>query len=102
MGIKQDAGKLLIYIYKKYQEGRGVSSQEIVNDSNWDNIRTRNAVKYLKDRVYIKVIFFLGGNFFVEELYPEAIDIVENNEKFLDSFGFSRGNIENFSFEQSS
>jgi len=98
MSIRQDAGKLLIYIYIKYEEGQSIKYDDIKRNSKWEDVQIRNAIKYLKDRDYVKVIFFLGGSFFIEDVYPKAIDIVENNEEFLNTFGFPRGQLENFLF----
>jgi len=88
MGIQKDAGELLLYTYKKYSEGKLVTSQEVQQQTEWDDIKMKNAFVYLKDRALIEGIFFMGGNFIIRKIYPEAIDIAENEKDFEEIFGF--------------
>ncbi len=87
MGIQKDAGELLLYVYEKYKYGRLVSSEEIISDKKWEHIQAKNAFNYLKDRELIDGIFFLGGNFLIRKIYPNAIDLAEDKAKFKEIFG---------------
>ena len=89
MTIQKDAGELLAYAYNKYNEGNGINNTEFEEESKWEKQRIRNALTYLRDKGLVKATFFLGGNFYIERLYPTGIDIIENQEIFKDTFGFT-------------
>ena len=91
MGIQNDAGELLVYIYKKYTEEEylGINDSKLIEETKWDKPRIRRAINYLKERILIRATFFLGGGFFVDKLYPDGIDIIEDKDKFKGTFGFT-------------
>lgn len=89
MGIRNDAGELLFYAYTRYQKGEQVSHTDLKAESGWDDSRLRNALKYLQEKGLVKATLFLGGNFFIDKVLPEGIDIVENEPEFKDTFGVS-------------
>lgn len=89
MGIREDAGELLLFAYKRYSEGEDLTEfQEFQKESGWDDIRIRNAFKYLQDRMLIKGSQYIGGGFVIERILPDGIDIIENQNNFKEIFGF--------------
>ena len=88
MGIQEDAGELLVYVYREYQKGEMVNSQNFEESSGWDKIRTRNAMTYLRDKELVKGNFYLGGNWLIQRPNPEGVDVIENQSKFVQKFGF--------------
>jgi len=95
MKIQKDSGEILVYLYNKYVSRTPffVTHEELLNGTKWDKFRLERAVKYLDEKGLIKVTFFLGKtvSFDITKLYPDAIDIVEDNKKFEKSFGFEVG-----------
>jgi len=92
MGIKEDAGNLLGYIYNEYIKGNTITANDVLQGTEWGGIRADIAVKYLRDIGAIKIDFFLGNlnglqNFFISGLTPVGIEIIENKSKFKNTFG---------------
>ncbi len=93
MSIKEDAGKLLGYIYNEYIKGNTIKAEDVLNETKWDGTRADIAVKYLRDVGAIKINLFLGNvnglqNFFISGLTPIGIEMIENKSKFITTFGF--------------
>jgi len=92
MGMQEDAGEILIFIYKKYVSTEKffhpLTDSVFSEETKWDIGRLSRAVDYLNNKGIIKLTKTLGGGFFVSKLYPEGIEIVENKEKSKTTFGF--------------
>jgi len=103
MSISEDAGKLLLALYKeKINTGKLLKIKELYLLTNWDDvIRFENAYKYCINKNYILVDKFLGSgeyglpNVYIEDLTTYAIDLIENARKSED--GNTQFNI-NFNF----
>jgi len=91
MGIREDAGELLLFAYKKYIEKHLEELTNLENfqkESGWERVRILNALEYLKDKNLVHVNKFMGGGFIIFKVYPEGIDLVEDKQKFKNTFGF--------------
>lgn len=96
MAIREDAGELLLFVYKKYIEkyiDELTTFEDFKKESGWNEVRIMNAVEYLKDRELINVNSYYmypndGRSFVIYKIYPNGIDIIEDKQKFKDIFGF--------------
>ena len=96
MPIREDAGELLLFVYKKYVEKYIAELTNLENfkkESGWDEVRIMNAVEYLKDKELINVnLYYIypndGRSFIIYKIYPSGIDIIEDKQKFKNTFGF--------------
>ena len=95
MGVQIDAGELLLYFYDELiNKGNStIGTQDIINTTKWESKRINNAYNYLKDLNIIKARGSIGNIngvlvFFVMGLYPEGINIIENQSIFKNTFGF--------------
>jgi hypothetical protein len=90
MGIQKDAGELMVFAHQRYIEDdtRPVESEELIKETGWDIQRLRRAVTYLADMGLIELDLTFTG-FAVLKPYPPGIDIVENQNKFKSTFGFT-------------
>ena len=88
MGIQSDAGELLLFSYKMYLEGLRFGISDFYRESKWQDIRMKNAAQYLDDKKLVDFTFTIDGGFIFMRIYPDGIDIVENESKFEDTFGF--------------
>ncbi len=94
MGIQQDAGELLAFIYRKYAEGcTSIGPIEVIQETQWHPGRINRAIAYLKDCGLLKIQPFLGNtngvdNFYIHGLTPAGINIIENEPEFTKTFGF--------------
>ena len=95
MGVKGDAGELLLFFYDELvKKGKnGVGTKDVLDASEWDGNRLNNAYHYLNDLGILKGIGSLGNiqgahNFWVMRLLPDAIDIIEDQPEFKRNFGF--------------
>ncbi len=92
MGIQKDAGEILLFIYQKYIEKHSITlaNIEILNkETGWEKVRIKNAVQYLGHRKLVDISHFAGGgDFNIYGVYPNGVDIIENKQKFKNTFGF--------------
>lgn len=91
MGVKEDAGELLVYLYKRYLEGEHTNQAEVIKETQWNANRINVAFNYLKDLGTLKCAISLGNdngvhNFFVHGLNPAGIDFIENKKQFKTHF----------------
>lgn len=96
MGIKEDAGELLILSYNRYTKGKTVESVELPKLTKWDSERINTAFNYLKDAKLIKVWEGIGStnglwNFSILGLRPLGINQIEDKKGFKKHFGFEIG-----------
>ena len=97
MGIKKDAGELLVFMYNKYIEGDGKIDEVIVKEATkWDAGRINRAIDYLEDIDAIKIIKFTGQteglrNFVITDIKKTGIDMIEDGVKFKRNFGIEVG-----------
>ena len=97
MGIQNDAGELLVYIYNQYIEGKNwIQAKDIINETVWEAGRINRALDYLRDLDIIKINLFMGNtggvyNFGITGLNPSGIAIIENKEEFKSTFGIKIG-----------
>lgn len=95
MGIQKDSGELLLYFYEKLvKEGQStIGTKEVLDTTNWDSNRLNHAYHYLDDMGILKGGMGIGNIngahiFFVMRIYPEGINIIENQPEFKKNFGF--------------
>ncbi len=97
MGIREDAGKILLFVYKKYiNEEYYLNTESIIKGTKLPAKRINSAITYLKDIGAIQITLFFGKtdgvyNFEIDGLTPRGIDIVENKKKFKSIFGIREG-----------
>jgi len=102
MGIKEDAGKILLFVYQEYMRGNDwIVSKDLIDNTKWESGRINRAIDYLRDLKIIKILLSLGNtkgvyNFGIRGLEPIGIDIVENSKLFEEKFGFKVENLESF------
>lgn len=94
MGIQKDAGEILVYFYKnKVESKKFLRINILIEETGWEENRIFLALEYLlrkrlligqiKRRVSDKI-----RNIIITDVLPDGIDIVENESKFIDTFGF--------------
>ncbi len=94
MGIQNDSGKILLFIYDSYVNNKAKPNAKILLDeTKWDGKRIDRAIKYLKDLGVIELIFTAGQIkglqiFILKKINPIGINIVENQPEFKRNFGF--------------
>ena len=95
MTVQKDAGELLLFFYDELvNNGKlDVKSQDVLDTTRWNGNRINLAYNYLNDLDLLKEYGSIGNiqgaqNFFVTRLFPEGINIVENQSKFKNNFGF--------------
>lgn len=91
MGIQNDAGKILKIIYQRYIEDERIEPEVLVTRSGLDGREIDKAIKYLKDLGLIDIVHTMGNyegvqNFVFKKLTPRGINIVENKQKFKETF----------------
>jgi hypothetical protein len=102
VGIQKDAGKVLVFLYKKYSndELKKYETQFILNELKWTPDRLKRAITYLIDEELIKTlpvyrkaesITLATLNRYVSRLTPKGIRLVENKGEFKKQFGFEVG-----------
>lgn len=54
--IRNDAGKILIYLYRKKIEGKEMKTTipDLLTETEWDKIRLHNAIEYCDNKGFIK------------------------------------------------
>jgi hypothetical protein len=105
MGVKKDAGELLIYFYQELVNNKrqNITPENVLNETKWDANKINHAFRYLKDLGLLKEMGGFGNfnrvdNFIVLGLSPEGINIIENKPKFKRSFSFEIGIPDVFKF----
>jgi len=105
MGVKKDAGELLLYFYGELvlKNRQQISAEHVITETRWAASKINHAFHYLKDLELLKEISGLGNfkgvdNFVVMGLSPKGIDIIENRPKFKRHFSFELGVPEIFKF----
>ena len=97
MGIQEDAGELLAYIYEQYISDRGkIKPEDIIYETKRDASRINRAKTYLADSNLIEIVSLAGNtegvhNFLIVGLMPSGIETIENKKKFVSTFGFEIG-----------
>ena len=95
MAIKEDAGEILLYIYRNYVDGKTMlNTEDIVNETRWVSHKINNAIQYLEDLGAIKINKYLGNqngvyNFTISGLNPIAVQTIESPKDFKKTFGFT-------------
>lgn len=95
MGVQKDSGELLLFFYDALvNKGKDqIGTQEVIDETKWESKRINNAYNYLRDLGVLKEELFLGNtkgvlNFIVLRLFPQGVNIVENQPEFRRNFGF--------------
>ena len=94
MGIQEDAGKILLFIYDSYVNNKAKpNAQILLDETKWDGKRIDRAIKYLKDLGALELIFTAGQInglqiFILNKVTPLGINIIENKPEFKRNFGF--------------
>ncbi|GBE17808.1 hypothetical protein BMS3Abin16_00396 [archaeon BMS3Abin16] len=100
MGIKDDAGEVLIYYYNVYtdetSENRIIGPKEILEITKWKPVRVSNAVKYLDDLSALKIENYSGNidgvpHFRILGMDTLGIHMIEDEKTFKETFGFQIG-----------
>ena len=97
MGIKTDAGEILVFVYNEYtNDNEWITSKDIINVTKWKSGRINRAINYLRDLDVIKIILSMGNidgvyNFGITGLTPVGIHTIENKREFKKNFGFEVG-----------
>lgn len=96
MTLKEDSGKLLLYIYKcRIQGNEMLNSSHLLNETGWDKNRLNSALQYLVERGYINghVIKGLGStkvqDVIINDITSDGTDIIEDQPEFKQNFGFT-------------
>lgn len=84
MGIREDAGELLLYIYiKKRKEGRVPNLDELLQVTKWEPMRLAQALDYCGEKYFLNIRKFLGSykpglqQQIIADITSSGIDIVE-------------------------
>lgn len=94
MGIKKDAGEILLFIYDCYVNDKdSVNPEKLLETTKWEGNRIGRAVKYLKEIGAIDITLLLGENkgiqnFIFEKIPPKGIHMIETKPEFKRNFGF--------------
>ena len=93
MTIKNDAGKVLLFIYQCYVKDKSIDVDILLQNTTWDGDRIDRTIQYLKDIDAIDIKFILGDvngirNFLLEKVTPIGIGMIENKREFKRNFGF--------------
>ena len=96
MGIKEDSGKILKYLYDQYVTENSVDANNLIEETSWDGKRIDRSLKYLKDINAIKITLFFGNvsglqNFNFDKMTPDGISIIEDEASFKHTFGINLG-----------
>ncbi len=95
MTIKEDAGEILLLIYNDFiDNNNSITPKSVLDITKWEGHRIDLAIKYLRDIGAVEFIFTMGNvdgvqNFIIRGLLPVGINIIENESKFEDTFGFN-------------
>ncbi len=97
MAIREDAGRLLKYIYDQYVGGNEDIGSQLVYDHfvDWGDERAgriNRAIDYLRDLYTIKITLFIGNyndvyNFQITGLTDVGVTIIEEEGEFRTKFG---------------
>ena len=95
MGVQKDAGELLLFFYDELvnKNKNQVGTKDVLDSTKWDGNKVNHAYNYLNDMGLLNGSGGLGNingaqNFFIMRLYPEGINIIENQPEFKRNFGF--------------
>jgi len=93
MAIKEDAGKVLLFIYQSYIKDESINAEGLLQNTKWDGSRIDRAIQHLKNIDAIDIKFILGDvdglrNFLFEKVTPNGTGMIEDKRKFKQSFGF--------------
>ena len=95
MGVQKDAGELLLFFYNELvnNEKNSVGTQNVLDETKWNGNRVNLAYDYLNDLGILKGIGSIGNingaqMFSIIRLFPEGINIIENEPEFKKHFGF--------------
>ena len=86
MGIKKDAGEIVLFFYKRKVNGEKTPGlQEIIDETGWEGHRLENALSYCEDNGFIASSKTMGNingvqTRVIKGLTSSGIDIVENTE----------------------
>lgn len=88
MGIQEDAGELLLFLYQEFMKPniRSVSKDSLERETGWEEHRLIKSVEYLTESGYIRTHWDRRRDFHISRLYPLAINTIEDESRFKDSF----------------
>ncbi len=97
MTIREDAGRLLKFLYDQYTDGNDSIGSQLVYDNfnGWGvnrSGRINRALDYLRDVNAIKITLFIGNyegvyNFLVTGLTTRGVLLAEDGNEFRREFG---------------
>ncbi len=91
MGVKKDAGKLMLYVYGRYDSPGAreldVSQKGLADFMKWNEDRTGKALKFL-DKLGLIDLVYTGTGTVVSGVKAKGMSTVENKEAFKMAFGF--------------
>ncbi|MGV8168818.1 MAG: hypothetical protein ACP5N3_02070 [Candidatus Nanoarchaeia archaeon] len=93
MTIIKDAEELLVLIYKKKIAGEEmIQFNDLLTLTRWESTRVINAIEYLLRKQFIdgRAVKTFGSTktvaVFINDISPEGIDVIEDNDKFQRNF----------------
>jgi hypothetical protein len=94
MTINNDAGKLLVYIYKCKTEGKEIPrNNQLLTETGWNEDRLNNAIQYLIESGFVTGVIQrpigLKVRATIGDITNLGINIVEEQPKFKKNFGFT-------------
>ncbi len=98
MGIKDDAIKLLNYIYEEFTENKAedIDKEQVYDNHEMEKERIHHAINYLDDENLIKVNKKLAnGNkiadFYITRITARGVKSIEEEKQFKNTFGAEVG-----------
>lgn len=107
MGIREDAGKILLFFYEEYMnDNTWIDTKKTIETTQWESGRINRSIDYLRDLDAIKVNLYMGNtdgvyNFGIRGLTPTGIHMIEEKAEFQRNFGFKIGIPGTFEFNWS-
>ena len=96
MTIREDSGKILLYIYKCKIEGKEIPHSNLsFEETDWNKDRLNNAIQYLIESKFVDGNIIKGPGStkvqaaFIYDLTPPGINIIETESDFKQNFGFT-------------
>jgi len=94
MGVQKDAGELMAWIYKIYEESKDgmidIRPKTIIEETKWDVGRIARAINFISESGLIEMQSDdVMGFLMVTGVTPEGVKTVENSKKFKGAFSFT-------------
>jgi hypothetical protein len=91
MEIVKNAGRVLLLVYRMYVKKKRLNPEKLLELIDISPCEADLAVKYLRDEGLIDIILTFGNHnglqhFILKKITPKGINIVEENEEFMNKF----------------